>query len=67
MPTMPHVNVLLDGKPIINNAGADVSNSTVTIKVDQLYSLVQGSDYGVHTLELDIPEPGLRAYTFTFG
>ena len=29
--------------------------------------LVQGSDYGVHTLELDIPEPGLQAYTFTFG
>jgi thiol-disulfide isomerase/thioredoxin len=61
------VKVMLDGIPITVSAGSDVTNSTVTVQADQLYTLVQGSDYGVHTLELDIPEPGLRAYTFTFG
>ena len=61
------VHVMDDGKPITDNAGADVRNSVVTVQADQLYSLVQGSDYGTHTLELDVPEPGLRAYTFTFG
>ena len=34
------------------------------IPADQLYTLGEGSGYGVHSLELDIP--GLRAYTFTF-
>jgi thiol-disulfide isomerase/thioredoxin len=61
------VQVLLDGKPITDNAGADVRNSVVTVQADQLYSIVQGSDYSTHTLELDVPDPGLRAYTFTFG
>jgi thiol-disulfide isomerase/thioredoxin len=61
------VEVMLDGRPITDGAGSDVTNSTVTVQADQLYTLVQGGDYGVHTLELDIPEPGLRAYTFTFG
>jgi hypothetical protein len=31
------------------------------------YSLIHGSDYGEHTLELETAQPGLRAYTFTFG
>ncbi len=61
------VQVLLDGKPVADTAGPDVTNGTVMIQADRLYSLVQGSDYGLHTLELDIPEPGLNAYTFTFG
>ncbi|HVP96096.1 redoxin domain-containing protein [Methanoregula sp.] len=61
------VQVLLDGKPVTDMAGPDVTNGTVTIQADRLYSLVQGSGYGLHTLELDIPEPGLNAYTFTFG
>ena len=61
------VRVYLDGKPITGGAGSDVTNSTVAIQAEQLYTLVQGSGYGGHTLELDIPGPGLRAYTFTFG
>ncbi len=61
------VTVLLDGNPITMNAGADVNGSTVMVLNEQLYTLVQGTDYGEHTLELDSTRPGLRAYTFTFG
>ena len=60
------VQVLLDGKPF-DMAGPDVTNGTVMIQADRLYSLVQGSDYGLHTLGIRYPEPGLNRYTFTFG
>ena len=66
-PNMTAVRVLLDGKPITTGAGADVSGSTVMVHDEQLYTIVQENDYGIHTLELDISRPGLRAYTFTFG
>ncbi len=61
------VTVMLDGEPPGATAGQDVQAGTATIQEDRLYGLVSGSDYGVHTLELRIKEPGLRAYTFTFG
>ena len=40
---------------------------TVFIKANTLYSLIEGEDYGEHTLEIDIPEAGLNVFTFTFG
>jgi len=62
------IHVLLDGKPVpAADAGSDLSGSVATVRDERLYTLVQGAGYGEHTLELDIPEPGLRAYTFTFG
>ena len=62
------VTVLLDGKPVpATVAGPDVSGSVATVRDERLYSLIMGSEYGEHTLGLDIPGPGLRAYTFTFG
>jgi thiol-disulfide isomerase/thioredoxin len=61
------VAVILDGKPISESAGVDVNRSVVTVKAEQLYTIVEGKDYGVHTLELDSAAPGLRVYTFTFG
>ncbi len=61
------VRVMLDGKPITSGSGSDVSNSVVVVGPEQLYTIVQGADYGEHTLELDFAQPGLRAYTFTFG
>jgi thiol-disulfide isomerase/thioredoxin len=51
------VQVLLDGK----------SYGTVTIQANQLYPIIQGNSYGSHTLELIVKNPGLQAYTFTFG
>ncbi len=50
------VTVLVDG----------TETRRVTVGPHDLYTLVQGADYGSHTLELRTP-PGLRAYTFTFG
>jgi Tfp pilus assembly ATPase PilU len=61
------VSVLVDGKPISDIAGPDVTGGVATIHDERLYQLVAGKAYGDHTLELDIPEAGLRAYTFTFG
>jgi thiol-disulfide isomerase/thioredoxin len=63
------VKVLLDGQPVpASMAGADVSaQGTLTIQANRLYSIVQGTSYGAHTLELIVQNPGLQAYTFTFG
>ncbi len=51
------VDIFLDGK----------QTGTMTIQANQLYNIVQGSDYGAHLLELIVENPGLDAYTFTFG
>ena len=40
---------------------------TQTIKNHTLYHLIKDATGGVHTLEIIIESPGLRAYTFTFG
>ena len=62
------VTLMIDGKPIGTNAGADVAaDGTVTIKANRLYKLVHMPDYGEHTLQLDVEGAGLDAYTFTFG
>ncbi len=61
------VTVMLDGKPIGSSAGSDVTGGVATIQDERLYTLIAGTDYGEHTLKLDIAQPGLRAYTFTFG
>lgn len=51
------VKVTLDGKVV----------KTITIKDDQLYPIIEGTEYGEHTLELDVLDPVLHAFTFTFG
>lgn len=45
----------------------DVFLKKLTIKDEQLYTLVEGKDYGKHTLQIKIPTAGLKAFTFTFG
>ena len=64
---MTKVTVMVDGKPAGDLAGPDAPGSTVTVNDEQLYQVVAGKDYSEHTLELEIPQQGLRAYTFTFG
>lgn len=39
----------------------------LVVKDDDLYTLVDGEDYGRKTLEFEIRNPGFRLYTFTFG
>ena len=62
------ITILLDGKPISAGRGADVApDGTAIIQENRLYKLVEGSDYGDHTLEIQVDGSGLQAYTFTFG
>ncbi len=66
------VQVFRDGKSLGNESGKDVSmrngSSIVTISEPRLYTLIEDpAGYGEHTLEINIENPGLRAFTFTFG
>ncbi|MBI5699628.1 redoxin family protein [Candidatus Saganbacteria bacterium] len=52
------VKVLRDGRPF----------GSIAVKDETLYQLIlDPSGYGEHTLEIIIPRPGLRVFTFTFG
>ena len=62
------VTIMEDGKVVGKDKGADVSaDGTVLIKENRLYKLIQASDYGEHTIEIIIENPGLEAFAFTFG
>lgn len=62
------VEVLQDGKPIGDAAGADVADDgTVTIQESKLYRLIKNNKPGEHTLELRINAGKVRVYAFTFG
>lgn len=62
------VSVRIDGKLVNEMAGEDVVNGMVTIQTDRLYRLIEDpSGFAEHILELEIADPGLRAFTFTFG
>ena len=66
--TGTRVRITIDGNPIGSMAGADVGpDGIVNIKDNRLYHLVSGSDYSAHTLKIETLDPGLDAYTFTFG
>jgi len=51
------VAITQDGQPV----------GQITIKADQLYTLMSNPAAGEHTLELVAESPGLKAFTFTFG
>jgi thiol-disulfide isomerase/thioredoxin len=63
------IRIVLDGKPLsASMRGSDVGNdSTVTIKEERLYRLIENAGDGPHTLEIHIDQPGLKAYLVTFG
>ena len=65
------IKILRDGKPLGAEAGADVvregSDTVVNVKESRLYKLIEGADYGTHTIEIIIETPGLKAFAFTFG
>jgi len=63
------IEVLRDGKPVGNFAGADVDpkTSTAVIKENRLYKLIHDTNTGSHTIEIRVLNAGLKAYTFTFG
>lgn len=64
-----NLTILRDGKPIsVDAAGSDVKDGMVSVKDDRLYRLIEDKNgSGIHTLEIIIDNPGLSAFTFTFG
>jgi len=63
------IKVYLDNKLISDDqAGQDVKDSTVTVNVDRLYSLVDlKGKTDNHTLRLEFEDEGIEAFAFTFG
>ena len=63
------LTILLDGVPVKGVKGSDVeaSTSTVTIKEDRLYNLIQDTVEGRHTIEIQVTSGELKAFAFTFG
>lgn len=62
------VKISIDGKPAGEYAGVDASkDGNATISQNRLYKLIQGTEYGEHTLEIEVLKGTLQAYTFTFG
>lgn len=51
------IKIIKDGKFV----------SEQSVSEHKLYHVIQDSEYGEHTLEIIIENPGLRAFTFTFG
>jgi len=62
-------NVRLDGQEPRENAGVDAaSNGTGEIREPRLYQLIrQKGDIEDRTFEIEFLDPGLHAYSFTFG
>lgn len=56
-----------DGRLVDKEAGSDVKNGSASIKENRLYHLIHEVTPGEHTLEIIIENPGLHAFTFTFG
>ena len=51
------VKIKVDDKPQPN----------VKIQMSQLYPLFDSQDYSEHTIDIEIPDAGFEAFTFTFG
>ncbi len=61
------VRVLLNGRPIpAADAGDDVHDGTLTVSGQRLYNVVSMAGEGTDRLSLRF-EPGISAYSFTFG
>lgn len=58
------IEVTRDGKPLGLEIGKD--GGLGFIKDERLYELIRGSDYGSHTIEINI-KGDVRVFTFTFG
>ena len=65
------IKVLRDGVPVGGEKGEDLEDafgeSVAVVQEPRLYRLIAEKDYGEHTIEIIATQPGLKAYTFTFG
>jgi thiol-disulfide isomerase/thioredoxin len=64
-----HFNVSIDGAPPAENHGVDTDTRGQGVVTDQrLYQLVrQSGSVADHTFEIQFLNPGIQAYSFTFG
>ena len=44
-----------------------VKQPDVTVQMSQLYTLFDSNNYSEHTIDIEIPNAGFKAFTFTFG
>ncbi len=65
--TSGHIRVFLDGKEVGTLAGTDVQDGVVTISADRLYTLVNLTQPGDHTVKLEFLDDNTELYAFTFG
>jgi thiol-disulfide isomerase/thioredoxin len=61
------ITVTIDGNPVTQEAGDDVTHSTVTVSDDRLYRLINLPQPGDHILQLKFMDNNLELYAFTFG
>jgi len=62
------VKVMVDGKLLTENAGADVKNGLLNVDGERLYRLTDfGSNYAEHAIELIFDQAGVELYAWTFG
>jgi len=66
------IEVFIDGKPLGKEMGEDIvktfdGKTILKIKEPRLYKIIQHNQSEGHILEMKIMNPGLQAFTFTFG
>lgn len=60
--------VAASGKPVSITARVDnYAPAIVQVSDSELYTVFDSTDYGDHVLEINIPDGGFEAFTFTFG
>jgi len=62
-----HLTLKLNGEPVGGNAGGDAPRGAVTVNRHTLYELIDQKAPKNSLLEIEVNEPGLEAYAFTFG
>lgn len=62
-----HVKLRLNGKPVIEEKGQNVSNSALDVKMNKLYDVILLNHLDQGSLDVMPSAAGLEIYTFTFG
>lgn len=65
--TAKQVNIVASGPAVVDVLVDGASLEPTNIEGETLYTVVSGTEYGTHTLTLDVKGKGFRIYTFTFG
>ena len=62
------IEVYLDGNPVPEKyAGKDVQDGILKVEESALYNIITSEEASTHELELQIKNPGVEIFTFTFG